>query len=131
MTTQRLYLNVGPTELLFATLRIVQVDWRVTPAWAPAAALSASGTSASVDVPNAPVTPQFITVGLAITCRVAGIINGVEFPDQTFTAPPSSTPLEWTNTSLSAEWMCTYRVEQSGGLFRVVVDPGFMGTRLP
>ncbi|PCC73975.1 hypothetical protein SAMN02745121_06104 [Nannocystis exedens] len=125
--SQKLYLRVGPTELIFATLRIVQVNWRVTLEWAPATALQASGANASIDVPNAPSTPHFLQIELTMVCRVAGWINGVYFPDQTFPATPSSIRIEWSNAGLTAEWMGTYRQAAD----RIVVEPLFLGVTSP
>lgn len=104
-----LFLNVGPTTLIPGALWLVSATWTVTPLWAPGQALSASSSSAAIEIPNPPSasSDRRLSISLQTTWQVQGMIGGYSYDPVQISGrmDPDPTGLAWDGTNLTAGWL--------------------------
>jgi hypothetical protein len=128
-----MHLNVGPTELILNTLRIIGVTWVVTPQWAPGTSQTVNDASASVTLPDPPAgggPNNNVLITLTATCELAGQVGDFIFPDQKFNAfvSPNPAKVDWAGTDLTAGWWAQWQwVSNQIDTALIVVQINFVG----
>lgn len=128
-----LRLEASPKVLKPGVLELIDANWTVSTVWTDAQTFTASGASASIELPNPPGgNDKRIFVSLDAQWRIDGSIDGYHYPKQDSTAQMvdgDPQPVGWTSQVMTANWVFGWAriTDTVTGEAVVIVQTKFVG----
>jgi hypothetical protein len=114
--TAKLHLALSPVVIIYQQLVLSSAEWTVTPMWNPGAKVTASGATATVNLPRPPGGSGNVQIKLVAKWGAAGWIQGYLFSGTVGgeMAPVDPTVVVWDGQERNVGYLATYRVDPGG-----------------